>query len=181
LLALLLLLLLVVGSVVTVVMVGGLPTVLGRVAPAAGSPTATTTLIATATPLATTTVTATATAAATATQAPRPTATTPPPAPRLTILAPANNAIVTTTDGTDPASPPLTFQASASPSGLTVTWMDSVDGLLGTGATLTHTLSSQHNTNCGGHTTHVVSAKATNASGTATASITINVVPFCHS
>jgi hypothetical protein len=123
----------------------------------------------------------TATSPPTATPVPQPTATALPPTPRLSVLAPANNATVTTANGVDPASPPITFQASVSPSGAKVTWTDSVDGLLGTSAIVTHTLSSQHNTNCGGHTPHVVTAKATNVSGAVTASITINVVPFCHS
>jgi len=42
-------------------------------------------------------------------------------------------------------------------------------------------LSSAHNFNCGAHTKHVITVKVSNASGTATASITVNVVPYCHS
>jgi hypothetical protein len=65
---------------------------------------------------------------------------------------------------------------------VTVTWTDSVDGTLGTGTTLVKPLSSQHNTNCGGHTPHTVTAKAkNNLGGTASVSIMVNVVPYCHS
>ena len=131
-------------------------------------------------------------AAPTATPAPQPSPTataTPkprPPTPTVKITSPANNYIATNTDGTSPTSASITFRASASAgsgaSSVTVTWVDSIDGTLGTGTTLSHTLSSKHNTSCGAATTHVVTAKAkNNLGGTASVSITVHVQPFCHS
>jgi len=133
--------------------------------------------------------TATFAPAATATTAPiAPTATKPPvaPTPSISISSPSNNYTATNTDGTNPYSDPITFRASATPGGgassVTISWTDSVDGTLGTGTTLVKPLSSQHNTNCGGHTPHTVIATAkNNLGGTASVSITVNVVPYCHS
>jgi hypothetical protein len=102
----------------------------------------------------------------------------------VSILAPANNSVATNTNGESPTSDPITFRASATPgagaTAVTITWLDSVDGMLGTGAILVHSLSSQHHTNCGAPTTHVVTAKAqNNLGGAATISITVSVLPNC--
>jgi hypothetical protein len=137
--------------------------------------------------------TATAPTQPSATVAPRPTAkptvqptatATPLPRPTVSILAPANNSTATNTNGESPTSDPITFHASATPgpgaSSVTITWLDSVDGSLGTGATLVHPLSSRHPTNCGAPTAHVVTAKAqNNLGGVTSTSITVSVVPNC--
>jgi hypothetical protein len=102
----------------------------------------------------------------------------------VSILAPANNAIVTNTNGESPTSDPITFRASAGAgpgtTTVTITWHYSIDGPLGSGSLLVHSLSSLHHTNCGAPTAHVVTAKAQNyLGGIASTSITVSVVPNC--
>jgi hypothetical protein len=94
----------------------------------------------------------------------------------VSSLSLPNNAVVTNTNGENPTSDPITFRATA----VTISWLDSVDGALGTGTILVYSLSSQHHTNCGSPTAHVVTAKAqNNLGGVASTSITVSVVPNC--
>jgi hypothetical protein len=93
------------------------------------------------------------------------------------IASPANGFTVYPPDNANHAS--VALVGSGSP-GMQYTWSDSIDGNLGSGQTITASLSLSQVGNCQPATTHVVTLTGKDAQGhTATASITVYINNYC--
>ncbi len=119
----------------------------------------------------------TVTSAPTDTPVPPPTDTPAPPPASAQITSPANG---TTYDvGYSGATYAVTLVAHGS-SGMQFTWTDSINGALGGGPSITANLDVQQQGNCMPTTVHVVTLHGQDNLGrNASASITINLTPYC--